>query len=260
MINSFKVLDVKLDALEIVEVIKEIEQWINHPNPQAGKYICVTNVNSVVEAQKDPYLKQIANESDLSVCDGMPLVWLGRLKGLELKKRVYGLNLMKNTLELSQKKGYANYFYGSSEKVLNNMINKIKKEYPNLKITGYFSPPFRDLSKTEKQAITENINSLKPDIIWVGLGYPKQEKWMYEFRDHIRCPVLIGVGAAFDFFSGNKKQAPVWMQNTGLEWLFRLLQEPKRLWRRYLINNTMFIILLIKQGLTHLFFKRRELR
>jgi len=259
MNDILKVLDVKLDVIEIDAVIIRIADWINDPI-KTTKYICVTNVNSVVEAQKDHHLKQITNESSLSVCDGMPLVWLSRLKGFRLKKRVYGLNLMKKMLELSQEKGYSNYFYGSSESVLGNMISRIKREYPNLRVNGYFSPPFRELLEIEKQKIIQDINNLKPDIVWVGLGYPKQEKWMYEFRDYVKYPVLIGVGAAFDFLAGNKKQAPIWMQNAGLEWLFRLLQEPRRLWRRYLINNTLFIILLIKEKLKRLLPRRQKIK
>lgn len=258
MNNILRVLGVKLDAIEINDVVKIVSGWIDS-SVKTTRYICVTNVNSVVEAQKDPYLKQITNESDISVCDGMPLVWIGRLKGFKLRERVYGFNLMREVLGLSQKKGYSNYFYGSSESVLSNMVSRIKREYPNLRMNGYFSPPFRELSEIEKQKIAQDINNSKPDIVWVGLGYPKQEKWMHEFRNYLNYPVLIGVGAAFDFFSGNKKQAPIWMQNAGLEWLFRLIQEPGRLWKRYLINNTLFIILLIKEGLVHLFFRRREL-
>ena len=256
MRKAFNVLNVKLDALDVSEVIEKIEQWILSSKRVSAKYICVTNVNSVVEAKNNSYLKQITNQSDISVCDGMPLVWIGRLKGFKLRERVYGFALMKKVLEITREKGYKNYFYGSTESVLKKMLPHIKAEYPGVKISGMHSPPFRPLTGTEKREIIEDINNSNADIVWVGLGYPKQEIWMYEFKDYIKCPVLIGVGAAFDFYSGNKRQAPGWMQNAGLEWLFRFLHEPRRLWKRYLVNNTIFILFMIKDVLSSIpFFK-----
>jgi len=244
----YSVLGVKIDALDIPAVIDKIKSWINARGAIA-RYICVTNVNSVVEAQKDPYLKQITNESDLSVCDGMPLLWLARLVGIDLKERVYGYALMSEVFRVSEKEKFKHYFYGSTDLVLIGMLKVLKDKYPKLEISGFYSPPFRQLSPAERDSIANDINNSGADIVWVGLGYPKQEIWMYEFREFIKSPVLIGVGAAFDFFAGNKPQAPLWMQNSGLEWLFRLLSEPRRLWRRYLINNTLFIFFLLKDAL-----------
>lgn len=256
MDKAVKILDVKVNLLDISLVVEVIDKWLIARGPGVARYICLTNVNSVVEAQKNPCLKKITNESDLSVCDGMPLVWLARAKGFKLKQRVYGYALMKKLFDVSGKNNFGHYFYGSTDAVLKKMLENIKKAYPNLKVSGSYSPPFRQLEESEKDSVIKDINTSKADIIWVGLGYPKQEIWMYEFRKLIKCPVLIGVGAAFDFFSGNKGQAPLWMQNAGLEWLFRLLLEPKRLWRRYLINNTLFIFFLLKEA----FFLKSPLR
>lgn len=247
MNKAFKVLDVKINALEIQEVLQIVDSWISSKERKSAKYICVTNVNSVVAAQKDPYLKQITNQSDISVCDGMPLFWLSKIKGFKAKDRVAGTTLMEKTLEFSQEKGYSSYFYGSTEHELKRLLLKTKEKYPRLKIAGSYSPPFKPLTPEEKKGVIENINNSDADFVWVGLGYPKQEIWMYEFKDHLKASVLIGVGAAFDFFSGKKKRAPFWMRKLGLEWIFRFLCEPKRLWRRYIINNTLFIILLMKE-------------
>jgi len=249
MNKTIKILDVKLNLLDISSVVEAIDKWLTARDSGAARYICLTNVNSVVEAQKNPYLKKITNESDLSVCDGMPLVWLARAKGFKLKQRVYGYALMKKLFDVSEKNNFGHYFYGSTDAVLKKMLENIKKTYPSLKINGSYSPPFRQLEEAEKDSIVKDINNSGADIIWVGLGYPKQEIWMYEYRKLIKRPVLIGVGAAFDFLSGNKAQAPLWMQNAGLEWLFRLFCEPKRLWRRYLANNTLFMLFLLKEAL-----------
>jgi len=256
MEKTIRVLDVKLDALNISSVVEKIERWILFRDRETSRYVCVTNVNSVVVAQKDPYLKKITNESDISVCDGMPLVWMANLKGVRLKERVYGFSLMHELLRRSQVKGYSHYFYGTTEAALGKMISKIKTMYPRLKIAGYYAPPFRELTAKEKVEVIKKINDSKADIVWVGIGYPKQEIWMYEFKDSIKSAVLLGVGAAFDFMSGNKPQAPLWMQNSGLEWLFRLSCEPKRLWKRYLISNTLFILALPRELGTFKLFQR----
>jgi len=243
----FKVLDVKIDALEPFEVVGKVKEWILSFNRKPAKYICVTNVANVIESQKSLYFKKVINCSDLSVCDGTPLAWLARAKRVKIKEKVRGFVLMSNLLEISQKEGYSNYFYGSSNKVLDKLASNAKERYPKLNICGVYSPPFRELSKDEKREIIENINRSKADIVWVGLGCPKQELWMYEFREYINSPVLIGVGAAFDFLAETKLQAPAWMQNSGLEWFFRLSCEPKRLWKRYLIGNSIFMWLLLKE-------------
>ena len=249
----FDVLGVKLHVFSLRESADIVLDWIaryrNGGVSGSARYICVTNVNSVVEAQKDAYLKTITNSADLSVCDGMPLVWLARRKGFILPERVYGFALMDLLLSESQKPRLSHYFYGSTPDVLERLTANIKSKYPGINVAGAYSPPFRELTAQEKDSIIALINGSGADIVWVGLGYPKQEIWMYEFKDKIKCPVLAGVGAAFDFYSGNKKKAPLWMQNAGLEWFFRLLCEPRRLWKRYLVNNSLFIYMLAKNFL-----------
>ena len=255
--KKFDVLGVKLHAFFLRESVDIVLDWIaryrNGGVSGPARYVCVTNVNSVVEAQKDAYLKTITNSADLSVCDGMPLVWLARRKGFILPERVYGFALMDALLSESQKYGYRHYLYGSTSEVLEKLVVNIKSKYPGINIAGAYSPPFRDLTGQEKESIVSLVNGCQPDIVWVGLGYPKQEIWMYEFKDKIKCPVLAGVGAAFDFYSGNKKKAPLWMQNAGLEWFFRLCCEPRRLAKRYLVNNPLFIYMLAKNFLKRIF-------
>jgi len=253
MKEYFFLLGIRLDALNISAAVSKIEEWLSPESKKKSRYVCISNVNNVVEAQKNPLFKRIQNEADLSVCDGMPLVWLARLKGLKLKERVYGLALMQQILREGEKKGYRNYFYGSTEGVLKAMVLKIRSQYPKLEICGFYSPAFRPLTETEKESIAKDINDSGADIVWVGLGCPKQEIWMHEFKDRLSFPVLIGVGAAFDFLAGTKKQAPAFIQKSGFEWLFRLCCEPKRLWRRYLINNSIFLILLLKELICSVF-------
>jgi len=253
MKGYFFLLGIRLDALNISAAVSRIEGWLAPGSKKKTSYVCISNVNNVVEAQKNPLFKRIQNEADLSVCDGMPLVWSARLRGLKLNERVYGLALMQQMLRGGEEKGYRNYFYGSTEEVLKAMVSKIRSQYPKLEICGFYSPAFRPLTEAEKESIVKDINNSGADIVWVGLGCPKQEIWMYEFKDRLSCPVLIGVGAAFDFFAGTKKQAPVFIQKSGFEWLFRLCSEPKRLWRRYLINNSIFIILLLKELICSVF-------
>jgi N-acetylglucosaminyldiphosphoundecaprenol N-acetyl-beta-D-mannosaminyltransferase len=181
------------------------------------------------------------NAADLATPDGMPVVWIGKLMGYKNIRRVYGPELMQKICEISQNKGYSNYLYGSSPEVLKKLRDRLNKLYPGINFKGVFSPPFRQLTSEEDDKIVGDINNASPDIVWVGLGSPKQDLWMHEHRNKINAPVMIGVGAAFDFVAGTKPQAPRWMRKVGLEWFFRLMTEPKRLWRRYLVDNTLFV-------------------
>jgi len=175
------------------------------------------------------------------------LVFLARLKGFDIKERVYGADLMQGFFKIAEQRGYRSYFYGATEETLRKLITNLGKQFPEMKIAGFYSPPFRSLNKQEKEEVINNINKTSPDVLWVGLGCPKQQLWMSEHKDRLKVPVMVGVGAAFDFLSGNKEQAPQWMQDNGLEWLFRLVKEPRRLWKRYLIGNSLFIFLVLKE-------------
>ena len=243
--NNFKLFDTRIDAIQIPQVLQEMEKWIGEKN--FGNYICISNMNDIAYGYKDEQIKKATNAASLSVPDGMSLVFLARLKGFDIKERVYGADLMQGFFKMAVQKGYRNYFYGGSEEALKGLTANVKKQFPQLKIAGFYSPPFRPLDKKEKGEIIDKINEVSPDVLWVGLGCPKQQLWMSEHRGRLKVPVMVGVGAAFDFLSGNKKQAPKWMRNNGLEWLFRLVKEPKRLWKRYLIGNTIFVWLVLKE-------------
>jgi len=181
--------------------------------------------------------------------DGIPMVWMGRLNGKHWMKRVYGPDLMLAVCQESLGKGYRHYFYGGDEGVPELLAAKLEQRFPGLQVVGTYSPPFRALTPQEDKDIVQMINRTDPDIVWVGLSTPKQERWMAAHIDKLNAPVLIGVGAAFDFHAGLKKQAPLWMQRSGLEWFFRMVTEPRRLGPRYLRNNPRFIILILAQYL-----------
>jgi N-acetylglucosaminyldiphosphoundecaprenol N-acetyl-beta-D-mannosaminyltransferase len=206
-------------------------------------YVTITNVHSVSEAQRDPELKRIFNAALLATPDGMPIVWMGRLQGHPEIRRVYGPDLVLNLCDHARPFGFSHFFYGGNPGVAEELAANLQKQFPGMKIAGTFSPPFRALNETERTQLREIVRQTQPDFFWVGIGMPKQEYFMAEYLSILpEAKILIGVGAAFDFFSGRVRQAPRWMMRMGLEWLFRLCQEPKRLWKRYLINNPLFIL------------------
>lgn len=211
-----------------------------------GGYVCVATVHMVMEAHDDAEFASRVNAADLVVPDGMPLLWMQRKQGAKEAQRVRGNDLMLALFGYAEKNGLKVGFYGGRDKTLKAIYEGAGKDYPNLKIVYTYSPLFRPLTALEDAAITDDINKAAPDILFVGLGCPKQENWMAEHRDRVGA-VMIGVGAAFDFYAGNLKEAPRWMSNIGLEWLFRLAMEPKRLWRRYLILNPRFMWLAMRQ-------------
>ena len=232
----FKVLGVRVNAVQIPDVIYRMENWI--AERKACHFIAVTGMHGVMEAQHDPRFKGILNEADLVVPDGMPLVWLGHHHGYSLRRRVYGPELMDTFCRMTGLK-YSHYLYGGKRAVATELAGVFKRKY-GISIVGSYSPPFRPLSEEEDEQIVSRINVIGPDVIWVGLSTPKQERWMHEHRKKLRAPVVLGVGAAFDLNTGRLRQAPSWMREHGLEWLYRLLREPKRLWRRYLIYGSQF--------------------
>jgi N-acetylglucosaminyldiphosphoundecaprenol N-acetyl-beta-D-mannosaminyltransferase len=237
--NRFRVLGVRVDAVQISEVAQQIEAWIQHRD--ACHFIAVTGMHGVMEAQHDAAFKQVLNSADLVVPDGMPLVWLGRLRGLRLPRRVYGPELMLSVCQRTASRGVRHFFFGGAPGIPEKLTETLRSRFPGLNVVGTYSPPFRPLRPEEEEEIVEMINAAAPDVLWVGLSTPKQEKWMHAHRDHLRVPVLVGVGAGFDINSGMKQQAPVWMREHGLEWLFRLFQEPRRLWRRYILYGSEFV-------------------
>jgi N-acetylglucosaminyldiphosphoundecaprenol N-acetyl-beta-D-mannosaminyltransferase len=246
VVPRVNVLGVGISAINMEVALTTIEDWIAR---HYSRYVCVAPVHSVMECRKDAALRRIFNVSGLTTPDGMPLVWLCHLKGYRDVSRVYGPDLMLAICERSIARGYRHFFYGGADGVAEKMAVNLRHRFPGLSVAGTYSPPFRSLTPEEDAEIVRMINEASPDIVWVGLGAPKQERWMAAHGDKLTAPVLIGVGAAFDFHAGLKKQAPCWMQRRGLEWLFRLMTEPRRLWRRYLINNPLFVMLVLLQAL-----------
>ncbi|HEY5984204.1 MAG TPA: WecB/TagA/CpsF family glycosyltransferase [Anaerolineales bacterium] len=229
----------RLDSVSLAEAIERIRAWAL---ARESRYVCVANVHAVMAAHDSIEIRRVMNDADLVVPDGMPLVWMLRLKGHAGQERVYGPALMERMLEEASRNRLPIGLYGSTPDVLSALHGRILSENPGASIAFEESPPFEKVSGAADAALCERIASSGTRILFVGLGCPKQERWMAAHRDKVPC-VMIGVGAAFDFLAGKKRQAPRWMQNTGLEWLFRLATEPGRLWRRYLHHNPRFVVL-----------------
>ena len=236
--DRVNVLGVGVSAITMADTLTWIGRWIA---TGAQRYVCVTGVHGIMESQTDPDLRAIHNRASLVTPDGMPLVWISWLRGYRHVERVYGPDLMLACCRASVSKGHRHYLYGGAPGVGERLASRLQERVPGLMIAGTWSPPFRDLTAIEEDAMIERIAAARPDIIWVGLSTPKQERWMARYVDRLGVPVLIGVGAAFDIHAGVTKQAPRWIQRSGFEWLFRLLTEPRRLWRRYLFNNPRFV-------------------
>jgi N-acetylglucosaminyldiphosphoundecaprenol N-acetyl-beta-D-mannosaminyltransferase len=222
----------------MAQAVGIIEGWVASANQQ---YVCVTGVHGIMESQDHPELRDIHNHAGLVTPDGMPLVWVSRVKGYSHVERVYGPDLMLACCAAFVRKGYRHFFYGGAPGVPERLAARLRERFPELAVAGTWSPPFREPTPAEDQATIDRINAAKPAIVWVGLSTPKQERWMAGHVGRLSAPVLIGVGAAFDFHAGLKRQAPRIMQRAGLEWLFRMASEPRRLWRRYLRNNPRFV-------------------
>jgi N-acetylglucosaminyldiphosphoundecaprenol N-acetyl-beta-D-mannosaminyltransferase len=204
-------------------------------------YVCVTGVHGVTEAQTDEAFRTILNKAFLCTPDGMPLVWVGRWHGQKQMDRVYGPDLMLAVMEASESAGWRHFFYGGSSGTAELLKMKLLERFPKLRIVGTYEPPFRPLNPQEQREFTEQVRQARPDMVWVGLSTPKQERFMAEYLEKLDATLLFGVGAAFDFHAGKIRQAPRWMQRSGLEWFYRLWCEPRRLWKRYLKNNPLFI-------------------
>ncbi len=249
MLNSSclcaNILGVGIHALTLPQATAQIVAWIESG---AREYVSVCTVHTVMECRRDQRVRQAVNRAGLAVPDGMPLVWLGRWHRRVPVDRVYGPDLMLALCRLSVERGYRHYFYGGAAGVPELLAGKLQERFPGLAVAGVYSPPFRPLTPTEEAQGVAQINEARADIVWVGLGTPRQDLWMAGHRHCLAAPVLIGVGAAFDFHSGRIPQAPHWMGAAGLEWLFRLWQEPRRLWYRYLVYNPLFVLLLLAQA------------
>jgi N-acetylglucosaminyldiphosphoundecaprenol N-acetyl-beta-D-mannosaminyltransferase len=238
------ILGVGINAMTMSQALAQISAWIDNRSPH---YVSVCAVHTIIECQRSMAMRQAVNGAGLATPDGMPLVWLGRWLSQVEVNRVYGPDLMLALCELSARRGYTHYFYGGAAGVAERLAQALQQRVPGLKVAGSYSPPFRPQVSLEASETIAQINASDPDIIWVGLGTPKQDLWMAAHRPLLKAPVIIGIGAAFDFHTGRIPQAPHWMQRNGLEWLFRLWQEPRRLWYRYLVYNPLFILLVLAQ-------------
>jgi N-acetylglucosaminyldiphosphoundecaprenol N-acetyl-beta-D-mannosaminyltransferase len=238
------VLGVGISAITMEQALAEITRWVE---TREQHYVCVTGVHGVIESQRDPELRRIHNRSGLTTPDGIPMVWAGRHAGATHMERVCGPDLMPAVCALAAERGWTSYFYGGAEGVAERLAARLTARFPGLQVAGRMSPPFRPLTPDEDRLVVQRINGAQPDLVWVGLSTPKQERWMAAHVGRLRAPVLLGVGAAFDLHAGLTRQAPSWMQRSGLEWLYRLYREPRRLWRRYLRNNPTFVLAILRR-------------
>lgn len=236
---------IKFNAINIKSVINTFSSWIKN-EPQKTHQVVVTGMHGIVTGVGDERFKNILNSADLFLPDGISLVKIAQLYGSNINQRVSGADLMKEVLKFSEQNQIKNYFYGDTNEVLLMLAEKLKKDYPNLKIAGMYSPPFRELSENEENIIIEQINLSTPGILWVALGLPKQEIWIYKNKNKLKVPVVIGVGAAFKFVSGKTKRAPKWLGELGFEWLWRLIFEPKIVAKRVFVDIPKFFIIFLK--------------
>jgi N-acetylglucosaminyldiphosphoundecaprenol N-acetyl-beta-D-mannosaminyltransferase len=233
------VLGVRISCLTLDSAVEEVSGWVDRAE---HRYVCVTGVHGVMECRREPQLLEIHNRSGLTTPDGMPMVWSARWAGRPEVGRVYGPDLMLAVLARAVDRGWSSFFYGGGPGTAELLAERLTSRFPGLQVAGTLTPPFRSLTQVEDQETVEVINDSGAQLVWVGLSTPKQERWMAEHVGRLRANALFGVGAAFDLHAGRIRQAPGWMQRSGLEWAYRLGQEPRRLWRRYLRNNPAFVL------------------
>lgn len=249
-LETYPVLAARVAATSIPEVLRQVDDWIAR-REHRDIHFCTTD--TMLQCVDDPKMAEAINSAGLAVSDGMPLVWLGRWHRKRVS-RVYGPDLMLALCDYGRPRGYRHFFYGGTPETLVALEHKLRARFPDLNIAGRYAPPFRSLTPAEESDVIKLINASGADIVWCGLGTPRQDFWVAQFRDRVQAPVLLAVGAAFNFHAGLVRQAPRWMMSCGLEWIFRLVMEPRRLWRRYLVGNPRFLYLLWKyrqQNKTH---------
>ena len=237
LIPTCNIMGVNIAAINMEWLLEYLDKNIDLLH---GDYICVSNVHSTVTSFEKPEYCAVQNGGIMAIPDGGPLSTVGRKRGHKNMQRTTGPSLMGEIFKISAKRGYRHFFYGSKQETLDLLEEKLNENYPGIQIVGMYSPPFRPLTDEEDVMVIKMINDAKPDFVWVGLGAPKQEKWMASHQGKIDG-LMIGVGAGFDYYAGNIERAPEWMQKSNMEWFYRLIQDPKRLFNRYLHTNTKFI-------------------
>ncbi len=247
-IRTRQVLDLPIAMTDYAEAMDVMDGMIAR---REQGWLCAVAVHAVMVAQSDAEMRRALVEASLIVPDGMPLVWAANMLGEDLPNRVYGPELMERYSERCVRQGHRVWLYGGRDQgSLVQLALSMRRDHPGIQIVGGYSPPFRDLTEEEEDALADQINSSRPDVLWVGIGVPKQEKWMARMRERLEVPVMCGVGAAFDFHAGRISQAPRWMQERGLEWTYRIVQEPRRLLPRYLYYNPRFLAAFARQMAT----------
>jgi N-acetylglucosaminyldiphosphoundecaprenol N-acetyl-beta-D-mannosaminyltransferase len=238
------ILGVGVSAVNMEAALRQSESLLDRG--EKG-YVCVTGVHGIMEAQSDEAFRDILNRSFLTTPDGMPTVWLGRIHGFKDMNRVYGPDYMANLCERSVAKGYKHFLYGGKPGVAEELQAELTRRFPGLQIVGTYTPPFRPLNSEEENDLQSQLETSQADVLWCGLSTPKQERFISSYYERMPVKLMVGVGAAFDLLSGNLDEAPDWMKRSGLQWLYRLIKEPRRLWRRYLLNNPKFAWLTLLQ-------------
>lgn len=242
--SRMKFLNTEVDNLSMEEAIKEIDRLVQRRIPS---YVVTPNVDHIVKLEHDEEFRQVYKEADLILTDGMPLIWISKLKKNPIKEKVSGSDLFPKVCDMASKKGYKVFLLGAAEGVAAKAATNLKNKYNDLDIVGIYSPSYGfEKNDEEIEKIISMINKIQPDILAVGLGAPKQEKFLYKFRNRLNVPVSLAIGASIDFEAGNVNRAPIWMQKSGLEWFYRLVKEPKRMFKRYLIDDLKIIKLFIK--------------
>jgi N-acetylglucosaminyldiphosphoundecaprenol N-acetyl-beta-D-mannosaminyltransferase len=235
-----RILGATVSCVTLADTISRIEGWIRDPASRS-RYIVATGFHGLWIAHQDPSFRHILNSADLFCPDGIAPVWISRLRGATLPERVPGPDILAAYLDVADRAGYRSFFYGDTDETLASLRERLAASYPGHVTAGTYSPPFRALSADEDDAIVAMINAARPDVLWIGLGLPKQERWIHDHLDRLRVPVVIGVGAAFGFLSGRVSRAPAWVGRSGLEWIWRLAAEPSKLWRRDLLDGPRFL-------------------
>ena len=238
--DRVEILGARIDRVLPTEALARIEDWIVNPGPRP-RHVVVTGFHGIWVGHQNPGFRAIVNAADLFVPDGIAPIWLARIRGEPLSTRLPGAELMRMVLELADRRGYGSYFYGDTDETLLALKRRLGERYPGHRIAGAWSPPFRVLSPEEDAADVARINAARPDILWVGLGLPKQESWIHTHLDRLQVPVVVGVGAAFGFLSGQVSRVPSWIGDAGFEWVWRFVAEPRKLWRRDLIDGPRFV-------------------